>query len=59
VQEWFAQNIDSLCLDAFPDGSLAAFGTEDGRIFASSDRGKSWSEVARGLPEITRVQLVR
>ncbi len=28
---WFEQNIDSLCLDAFPDGALAAFGTKDGR----------------------------
>src|SRR6266851_3349125 len=29
----FEHNIDSLCLDAFPNGSLAAFGTEDGRVF--------------------------
>jgi hypothetical protein len=59
VPEWFQQNIDSLCLDAFPDGSLAAFGTQDGRLFASADQGKSWSQVARGLPEVTRVQLVQ
>jgi hypothetical protein len=59
VPEWFGQNIDSLCLDAFPDGSLAAFGTEDGRLFASSDQGRSWSELAQGLPHVTRVQLVR
>ena len=59
VPEWFGKNIDSLCLDAFPDGSLAAFGTQDGWLFASTDQGKSWSQVARGLPEVTRVQLVR
>ena len=58
VPEWFEQNIDSLCLDALPDGSLAAFGTQDGRLFASADQGKSWSQVARGLPEMTRVQLL-
>jgi hypothetical protein len=56
---WFDENIDSLCLDAFPDGSLAVFGTHDGRVFASADEGQSWSEVARGLPEVTRVQLMR
>ena len=54
---WFAQNIDSLCLDAFPNGSLAAFGTGDGRLFASTDLGRSWSELAGKLPEITRVQI--
>src|SRR2546428_925541 len=59
VPEWFKPNIDSLCLDAFPDGTLAAFGTQDGRLFASTDQGKSWSEIARGLPEVTRVQLIR
>ena len=59
VPEWFKPNIDSLCLDAFPDGSLAAFGTQDGRLFASTDKGESWSEIARGLPEVTRVQLIR
>ena len=58
VPEWFEKNIDSLCLDAFPDGSLAAFGTEDGRLFASADQGRSWSQVANGLPEVTRVQLM-
>ncbi|MDQ6876645.1 MAG: hypothetical protein M3082_02900 [Candidatus Dormibacteraeota bacterium] len=59
LPEWFGHNIDSLCLDAFPDGSLAAFGTEDGRLFASVDQGTSWSQFASGLPEVTRVQLAR
>jgi hypothetical protein len=58
VPEWFEQNIDSLCLDAFPDGSLAAFGTKDGQLFASADQGRSWDQVAHGLPEVTRVQLM-
>ncbi len=59
ASEWFQHNIDSLCLDAFPDGSMAAFGTQDGRLFASADQGMSWSQVASGLPGVTRVQLVR
>lgn len=54
---WFDQNVDSLCLDAFPNGSLAAFGTGDGRVFSSSDQGRTWSQLAGNLPEITRVQL--
>jgi hypothetical protein len=59
LPEWFGQNIDSLSLDAFPDGSLAACGTFDGRLFASSDQGRSWSELANRLPEVTRVQVVK
>ena len=55
---WFSQNIDSLWMDAFPNGSLAAFGTEDGRLFASNDRGESWSQIAGGLPGMNRVQLI-
>jgi hypothetical protein len=55
---WFETNIDSLCLDAFPDGSLAAFGTQGGRLFTSSDQGMTWSAAADHLPEITRVQLI-
>lgn len=55
---WFDQNIDSLCLDALPDGALAAFGTDDGRLFASTDRGTSWSQIAAGLPSVTSVQII-
>jgi hypothetical protein len=58
LPEWFDKNIDSLWLDAFPDGSLAAFATEDGRLFASTDQGGSWSQVAGGLPDTTQVQLI-
>jgi len=52
---WFGHNIDTYCLDAKPDGSLAAFGTEDGRLFTSTDQGRSWSQLAKGLSEIRRV----
>ena len=43
LPEWFDDNIDSYCLDALPDGSLVAFGTSDGRVFASEDAGVSWA----------------
>jgi hypothetical protein len=53
LPEWFDDNIDSHCLDALPDGSFAAFGTEDGRLFASADTGRTWDEVADDLPPVT------
>ena len=55
LPEWFEGNIDTYCLDALPDGSLAAFGTADGRVFASTDQGGAWDEVASGVPPVQRV----
>lgn len=55
---WFGHNIDSYCLDAKPDGTIAAFGTGDGRLFASTDQGRTWSQVAKGLREIRRVLVI-
>jgi hypothetical protein len=56
LPEWFDDNIDTFCLDALPeDGSLAAFGTSDGRLFGSTDQGFTWSELASGLPPVQRV----
>lgn len=55
LPEWFDDNIDSYCLDAHPDGSFVAFGTSDGRVFASDDAGLSWTEFASGLPPVRRV----
>jgi hypothetical protein len=52
---WFDDNIDSYDLDALPDGSLAAFGTSDGRVYASTDAGSTWGECASGLPPVQRV----
>ena len=56
LPEWFDDNIDSACLDATP--GLAAFGTGDGRIFASEDEGSTWHEVASGLPAVGCVSVV-
>jgi hypothetical protein len=55
LPEWFDDNVDTYCLDALPDGSLAAFGTTDGRVFASRDAGSSWAEIAGDLPSVRRV----
>ncbi len=52
LPEWFDGNIDSYCLDAAPDLGVAVFASEDGRVFASTDEGATWAEVASGLASI-------
>jgi len=52
---WFDDNIDSHCLDAPPDGPLAAFGTAGGKIYRTTDEGAMWDLVAEGLPPVQRV----
>jgi hypothetical protein len=49
LPEWFEGNLDSLCLDALPNGSLAAFATEGGDVYASADQGTSWARLADSL----------
>ena len=49
LPEWFDGNLDSLCVDALPNGSLAAFATEDGDLYASADQGSSWSRLAESV----------
>jgi len=48
---WLRGNIDSHCLVAV--GDEAAFGTEDGRVFTTRDRGETWEEAAVNLPAVT------
>ena len=52
LPEWFEGNIDSLCLDALPDGSFSAFASESGDVFASTDQGASWTRLAASLPGV-------
>ncbi len=52
---WFGGNIDSYFLDALPEDSFAAFGTSDGRVYASTDAGSTWEIAASGLPRVQRV----
>jgi hypothetical protein len=55
LPEWFEGNIDSMCLDALPDGGLAAFGTESGDLYTSTDQGQRWVRTASRLGRISRV----
>src|SRR5215211_481182 len=55
LPERFQDNIDTYWLDALPDGSLAAFGTSDGRAYGSTDLGATWDELASGLQPVQRV----
>ena len=52
---WFDDNIDTYCLDALNDGSFAAFGTADGRLFGSDDAGATWHELASDLAAVQHV----
>lgn len=56
LPEWFSGNVDTGCLGA--DGTTAALGTADGRVFVSDDAGASWREAASGLGRITSLALV-
>ena len=56
LPNWFSDNIDTFCLSAVT--SCAAFGTPDGQVFASSDRGEHWDLVADGLPRVLSVMVV-
>ena len=49
LPEWLEGNLDSLCVDALPSGSLAAFATEGGEVYASTDQGSSWARLAEGV----------
>jgi hypothetical protein len=51
----FDDNIDTYCLDALNDGSFAAFGTSDGRLFGSEDAGSTWHELSSDLGAIQHV----
>jgi photosystem II stability/assembly factor-like uncharacterized protein len=55
LPEWFADNVDTYCLDARDD--RAALGTSDGAVYASEDAGRTWTQAAEGLPPISCVTL--
>ena len=52
---WFSDNIDTFCLDALNDGSFAAFGTSDGRLFGSEDAGSTWRELSSDLGAVLHI----
>jgi hypothetical protein len=55
---WFDGNIDTSCLDALNDGSYAAFGTADGRVFGSDDGAATWLELMAGIPPVQHLLIV-
>jgi hypothetical protein len=50
LPEWFADNIDTFCLDAV--GPAVAFGTGSGEVYFSGDKGLIWSRIADGLSSV-------
>lgn len=55
LPEWFPFNVDTHCLAA--SGSTAAFGTDAGEVWISTDAGRSWELAAAGLPSVRSVAL--
>ena len=55
LPEWFSDNVDTGCLAAL--GPTVVIGTEDGRVFLSSDGGERWKAVAKGLPPVRAIAL--
>jgi hypothetical protein len=53
LPEWFTSNVDSGCLAA--TGAEVASGTDDGRVFRSSDAGVTWAVAAEGLGAVRAV----
>lgn len=55
LPEWFSDNVDTGCVAA--GGDTVAIGTEDGCVFLSTDAGRRWESVAKGLAPIRAVAL--
>jgi hypothetical protein len=56
LPEWFADNVDTHCLDARDDD--AVLGTTDGKVFTSGDAGVTWTQQADGVGAVTCVAIV-
>ncbi len=56
LPEWFTGNVDTACLAAA--GTAVVLGTRDGRVYGSEDAGWTWTDVAKGLPEVRCVAVV-
>ena len=54
----FQTNLDSGCVDALPDGKLAAFGTTEGELYSTADEGGSWTRITAGLGGIAAVRVL-
>jgi photosystem II stability/assembly factor-like uncharacterized protein len=49
---------EAMAIDAYDSPGLY-FGTSTGQVFASTDEGESWSEIASYLPPISSVEVAR
>jgi len=55
LPEWFSDNVDTGCVAAI--GDTVAIGTEDGCVFLSTDAGRAWESIAKGLAPVRAVAL--
>jgi hypothetical protein len=50
LPDWFPSNIDTYCLAA--TDTRVILGTDQGGVWTSEDRGRTWTGLAKGLPAI-------
>ena len=55
LPEWFSDNVDTGCISVA--GQTVAIGTEDGCVFLSSDGGRRWEALGKGLAPVRAVAL--
>jgi len=55
LPEWFSDNVDTGCVAV--GGDTVAIGTEDGCVFLSTDAGRRWESVAKGLAPVRALAL--
>lgn len=55
LPEWFSDNVDTGCVAA--GGDIVVIGTQDGCVFLSTDAGRRWESVAKGLAPVRAVAL--
>lgn len=56
LPEWFGDNLDTHCLAA--RGRVVVLGTEDGVVYTSTDGGRAFAVLAKGLPAVRAVVLL-
>jgi hypothetical protein len=47
-------NFEALAIEVWPNGYAVVTASTEGDVFSSEDEGASWTEVARGLPGVSK-----
>ncbi len=52
-------NFEAMAMSVWPGGCAIIAGSSDGDLFMSEDEGESWTEIARGVPGISKANHYR